>query len=56
MSLNGVWKLKWVQSVENRPGEEDFYGDKVDASQWDTISVPSCLEMKGYGDPLYINV
>ena len=56
MSLNGVWNLKWVQNVEDRPGEADFWGNDVDASQWDTISVPSCLEMKGYGDPLYINV
>ena len=56
MSLNGIWQLKWVQNVEDRPGEEDFWGDNVDASKWDTISVPSCLEMKGYGDPLYINV
>ncbi len=55
-SLNGIWQLKWVQDVKDRPGEADFYGDDVDASAWDTISVPSCLEMKGYGDPLYINV
>ncbi len=54
-SLNGIWQLKWVQDVKDRPGE-DFYADNVDASSWDTISVPSCLEMKGYGDPLYINV
>ena len=56
LSLNGVWNLNWVESVEERPGEADFWGNDVDASSWDTISVPSCLEMKGYGDPLYINV
>ena len=56
MSLNGVWQLKWVDDVDDRPGEDDFWADNVDASAWDTISVPSCLEMKGYGDPLYINV
>lgn len=55
MSLNGVWNLKWQEGTNNRPGE-DFYGDNVDASAWDTISVPSCLEMKGYGQPTYINV
>lgn len=55
MSLNGVWNLKWQEGTNNRPGE-DFYGDNVDASSWDTISVPSCLEMKGYGQPTYINV
>lgn len=55
LSLNGVWKLNYVTSPSSRPGEEDFYGDNADVSSWDTISVPSCLEMKGYGEPLYIN-
>lgn len=56
LSLNGLWKLNYVTSPEARPGEEDFWGDGADVSAWDTISVPSCLEMKGYGMPLYINV
>ncbi len=56
MSLNGLWKLNYVDSPEQRPGEADFWGDNVDVSAWDTISVPSCLEMKGYGKPYYINV
>ena len=55
-SLNGTWKLNWVQTVEERPGKADFWGDDADVSKWDEISVPSCLEMNGYGDPLYINV
>ncbi len=54
LSLNGVWNLQYHSSPDQRPGEA-FYGDLVDASSWDTISVPSCLEMKGYGDPLYLN-
>ena len=56
LNLNGVWNLIFSKDVNDRPGEDDFWGDKVDASSWDTISVPSCLEMKGYGVPLYINV
>lgn len=56
MSLNGVWHLNFAEDVDDRPGEDDFWGDAADVSAWDTISVPSCLEMKGYGDPLYINV
>lgn len=47
--------MKWTTDIDNRPGA-DFYADDVDAAQWDTISVPSCLEMKGYGSPYYINV
>ena len=56
LSLNGVWNLNWVESVAERPGKDDFWGDEVNVAGWDTISVPSCLEMKGYGDPMYINV
>ncbi len=56
LSLNGVWKLNWVTSPAQRPGKNDFWGDDVDVSSWDNIDVPSCLEMKGYGDPYYINV
>ena len=57
MSLNGTWKLKWNVLDENNtmPGEE-FYGNEVDASSWDDIKVPGCLEMQGYGKPYYINV
>ena len=56
MSLNGTWKLNWMESVKERPGKSDFWGDDVDVSKWDEIQVPSCLEMNGYGDPHYINV
>ena len=56
MSLNGTWSLNWVESVAQRPGKDTFWGDDVDVSSWDKINVPSCLEMNGYGDPLYINV
>ena len=56
LTLNGLWKLNYVSSPDQRPGEEAFWADGADVSAWDTISVPSCLEMKGYGVPLYINV
>ncbi|MBP3228604.1 MAG: DUF4981 domain-containing protein [Bacteroidaceae bacterium] len=56
MSLNGVWRLKWTTLPADIPGEADFYGAQVSTQGWDTISVPSCLEMKGYGEPLYVNV
>lgn len=55
LSLNGIWQLHYTESLDTRPGE-DFWGDGADVSEWDTISVPSCLEMKGYGEPTYINV
>ena len=56
MSLNGTWKINFVKDPDLRPGAEDFYNDDVDVSKWDNIEVPSCVEMKGYGDPWYINV
>lgn len=56
ISLNGIWKFKFVNSPAERPGENDFYGKNADVSKWDTISVPSCWEMKGYDKPFYINV
>lgn len=56
LSLNGIWKLNWVKDPKLRPGKDDFYGEHADVSQWDDIEVPSCLEMKGYGQPYYINV
>ena len=55
MSLNGVWKLNYVENTSARPGKE-FWSDGADVSKWDDIEVPSCLEMNGYGDPYYVNV
>ena len=56
MSLNGEWNINWVETIAERPGKDAFWGDDADVSSWNTIKVPSCLEMEGYGDPLYINV
>jgi beta-galactosidase len=56
MNLNGNWKFKFVDRPSLRPGESDFYGNNVDVSSWDNISVPSCWEMKGYDTPIYTNV
>lgn len=57
MTLNGTWNLIWnvLNDDLTMPGE-DFYGDNVDASSWQQIPVPGCLEMSGFGKPLYINV
>ncbi len=55
LDLNGVWYFKYVPEPSQRPMEE-FYGDDADVSDYDTISVPSCWEMKGYDEPIYVNV
>lgn len=56
LTLNGVWSFYFVDKPSLRPGETEFYADTVDVTAWDTISVPSCWEMKGYDKPLYVNV
>ena len=59
LSLNGTWKLRWNEGP--KPvllGKDEFWGDGVstDGSVWNDITVPSCLEMNGYGKPMYVNV
>ena len=44
----------WNGSPDDRP--VDFYRPDFDASQWYSIDVPSCVEMRGYGIPIYTNV
>ena len=57
MTLNGTWNLIWnVLNDDLTMPSEEFYGDNVDASSWQQMQVPGCLEMSGFGKPLYINV
>lgn len=53
-SLNGIWHFYHADSVNARP--KDFYKNDFDMAGWDTISVPSNWEMKGYGIPVYTNI
>lgn len=52
--LNGDWKFHWVPRPEEHP--RDFFKTDFDDSNWKTIPVPSCVELLGYGTPLYTNV
>ena len=54
LMLNGTWQFHWAKQPEDRP--RNFYKTNFDASQWQTIPVPSCWEMQGYGTPIYTNV
>lgn len=57
LSLNGTWHLKWNEGATVTLLDSlTFWGDKVETTGWDTIPVPSCLEMHGYGQPLYMNI
>ena len=53
-SLNGDWKISWCGDPARRP--QDFYRTDYDDSCWQTIDVPSCVELRGFGNPGYTNV
>ena len=50
-SLNGLWKFRYLPSVEQV--EPFFKEDGFEASDWDSIPVPSNWQMLGYDQPLY---
>ena len=54
LSLNGDWKISWCGDPALRP--LDFWKADYDDSEWFTIDVPSCVEMRGFGSPGYTNV
>ncbi len=54
IGLNGTWKFNFVTGVSNRI--KNFADTGLDISEWDEIDVPSNMEMKGYGYPIYTNV
>ena len=52
MSLNGMWKFHWCGDPLRRPLA--FEKPSFDVSKWETIDVPCCVEMRGYGMPHYL--
>ena len=54
LTLNGLWKFKWYETVESRA--RDFYAPGLDDSAWDEMPVPGLWELNGYGDPMYLNI
>jgi beta-galactosidase len=52
--LNGTWKFNFRAGVSNRIA--GFAAPGFDVSGWKEIEVPSNMEMKGYGIPIYVNV
>ena len=53
-SLNGIWKISWAGNPDLRV--KDFYRLDYSDADWFTIDVPSCVEMRGFGSPGYVNV
>ena len=54
-SLDGKWKYNWGGSYERR-ARNQFYSVGYDDSRWYEIDVPSCVELKGFGVPIYTNI
>ena len=54
LTLNGVWKFKWNETIEGRA--KGFESVDYNDSDWGTIPVPGMWELNGYNDPMYLNV
>ena len=54
VSLNGTWKISWAGNPDLRA--RDFHRVDFSDADWCTIDVPSCVEMRGFGSPGYVNV
>ncbi|MDR3185534.1 MAG: DUF4981 domain-containing protein [Christensenellaceae bacterium] len=53
-SLNGEWLFKFIDKVKNIP--ESFNLTDESNADFDTISVPSNWQIKGYDVPIYTNI
>ncbi len=51
--LNGTWQFHWSKNLAERP--IDFFKESFDASGFDSIPVPSHIELNGYDKIHYIN-
>ena len=55
--LNGEWKIHWSPTVEEHEASaKDFFSPSFNDAGWDTIPVPSNVELHGYGTPIYTNI
>jgi beta-galactosidase len=54
MSLNGSWRLQFAESPDARPA--GFEAADFDDAAWDSVEVPSNVEILGYGEPIYLNI
>lgn len=54
LSLNGIWKFKWLPKQQDVPA--GFEKENTDDRAWDNFPVPANWEFKGYGIPIYTNI
>ena len=53
LSLNGEWKFHLSIGVDSL---QPFYQSSFDVTTWNTITVPSCWQQKGYDVAIYTNI
>ncbi|MEI8289385.1 MAG: glycoside hydrolase family 2 TIM barrel-domain containing protein [Verrucomicrobiota bacterium] len=51
--ISGDWKFSWFNHPAKSP--VGFESPGFDDRNWKTIPVPGCVELFGYGTPLYVN-
>ena len=67
VTLSGPWLFHWSPDPEHRPvgfetldeSSDWHFNDGVDIpniAHWDTIAVPGCWQLQGYGMPIYTNI
>lgn len=54
MTLNGIWKFRWVKDSDARP--TDFWKIGYNDKGWDDLPIPAMWELNGYDVPLYSGV
>ncbi len=54
MTLNGVWKFKWNETIEGRV--KGFEAVDYNDDGWGAMPVPGMWELNGYNDPVYLNI
>ena len=54
LSLEGLWKFKFVKDHQNRP--KNFFAVDYDDASWENFPVPGLFELNGHGDAIYKNI
>jgi len=52
--LNGEWWFAYTETPQNRP--EHFYKEDFCVDNWASVTVPSHIQLQGYGKPQYTNI
>lgn len=52
-NLKGMWKFHYAKNHNELI--DDFYEEYYDCNNWNSIEVPSSIQLKGYDKPQYVN-